>query len=471
VLVESAIRWRRDDHGIVTLTIDDPSQRVNTLNDLFARSFAAVVDRLEAELADVTGVIVTSAKSSFLAGGDLKRLFAIEPSGRQQFLDDLTVRKARMRRFETLGRPVVAILAGAALGGGLELALVCHHRIAVDNERVSIGLPEATLGLLPGGGGLTRTTRMLGPRRALELIVSGTRLSASEGRAAGLLDDVAETEDDALVRARAWILEHPDVQQPWDRVDGPSPADGFVLSSPGSDAPAGKKINELVTASLTMSFDDALLAESEALADLVVSPSAKATMQVVFFDTVRIRSRHHAKRGTHSRTPVLVFDDPVSRRTLGGREFGSNVAVVDLSAEAQVAELRSSAAHVVFEIVGPEDSGTGSTSQAWLHEDQLGDGGLVLEYQDAGADLDDVLSVLSRLSVLPIALQPGRGSFAAGFRASGGGPAGAREVLRHDEDFDVASVRLGGFPAWTGGADRWSNRSENRQEPLPGKVV
>src|SRR5882762_9868379 len=172
----STIDWQRGDDGIVVLALDDPAQSANTMNAAYQESMTAAVERLHAEKDDITGVIITSAKSTFFAGGDLNDLFAAGPDdapGISAFADDV---KKQLRLLETLGRPVVAAVNGTALGGGLEIALACHYRIALDSPRSRIGLPEATLGLLPGGGGVTRTVRLLGVQTALsEVLLPGRR--------------------------------------------------------------------------------------------------------------------------------------------------------------------------------------------------------------------------------------------------------------------------------------------------------
>ncbi len=154
---QSTIRWQQDADGVVILTLDDPSQSANTMNAAYAASMRTMVDRLVAEKDAITGVIITSAKKTFFAGGDLGDLISIQPEDAARFFDEITEIKAQLRTLETLGKPVVAAINGAALGGGLEIALATHHRIAADVRGSQIGLPEATLGLLPGGGGVTRT--------------------------------------------------------------------------------------------------------------------------------------------------------------------------------------------------------------------------------------------------------------------------------------------------------------------------
>jgi 3-hydroxyacyl-CoA dehydrogenase/enoyl-CoA hydratase/3-hydroxybutyryl-CoA epimerase len=449
---DAVIRWGRDADGIVTLTIDDPAQRVNTLNERFTRSFAAAVDRLYAERDSITGVVLTSGKPSFLAGGDLRDLFAVEPAARDEFLASLIARKARTRRLELLGRPVAAVVSGAVLGGGFELALACHHRIAVTGPRMVMGLPEVTLGLLPGGGGVVRLTRSLGPMAALPPLLYGTRYTAAEAMRAGMVDELAPSAADAADRARRWILAHPDAAQPWDRDDaalrdqwhGTSPVGG---TGPGPLDPARRLITRLVRNGLEVPVDQALLAESVGLADLVISDGSKATMQVVFFDTVRIRGRLRTPRQGPVRTPVLAYADAGTRALLAGREFGGEVDLVDLAADTgRIGELRGSSRHVVFDLLAAAETAFRRPGEAWLHADRVGDGSLVLEYQAASTGAEDALSVLARHGVLPVALAPGRGSFAAAFAA--GDNDLARATLRYPEDFGVAAARIGGAPAW-----------------------
>ncbi|MBV8995544.1 MAG: enoyl-CoA hydratase/isomerase family protein, partial [Pseudonocardiales bacterium] len=156
-----SIRWEASD-GIVTLTLDDPGKSANTINDRYVASMGHTLDRLEAQRDSITGVIITSAKKTFFAGADLNMLRTITPETAREFAAHIALVKSQLRRLEKLGKPVVAAINGAALGGGLELALACHHRIALDAPGSKIGFPEVTLGILPGLGGVTRTVRMLG---------------------------------------------------------------------------------------------------------------------------------------------------------------------------------------------------------------------------------------------------------------------------------------------------------------------
>ncbi|MGH3448033.1 MAG: enoyl-CoA hydratase/isomerase family protein, partial [Nocardioidaceae bacterium] len=187
-MTDSTIRYDVDGDGVVTLTLDDPQASANTMNDRYISSMTSAVDRLYGERDDVTGVVVTSAKKTFFAGGDLKRMMRATPDDAEQVFNELQQVKADLRRLETLGKPVVAAINGSALGGGLEIALACHHRIAYDDGRSEIGQPEVSLGLLPGAGGITRTVRMFGLQDALmKVLLQGQRNKPAKAKEIGLV--------------------------------------------------------------------------------------------------------------------------------------------------------------------------------------------------------------------------------------------------------------------------------------------
>src|SRR3954464_12834672 len=152
-MAENTIAWDKDADGIVTLTLDDPTGGANVMNEHYKESMHKAVERLVAEKDSVTGVVITSGKKTFFAGGDLKSMITAGPENAGEIFAEVEDIKRALRALETLGKPVVAAINGAALGGGLEIALACHHRIVADVKGVQIGLPEVTLGLLPGGGG------------------------------------------------------------------------------------------------------------------------------------------------------------------------------------------------------------------------------------------------------------------------------------------------------------------------------
>jgi len=158
-----AIRYEKGQDNIVVLTMDMPGQSANTMNAVYREAMGKIVDRLEAEKDSIAGVILTSAKKTFFAGGDLNELIKVTKADAPAFYQMILNIKGQLRRLECLGKPVVAAINGAALGGGWEIALACHHRIALNNSSIQLGLPEVTLGLLPGGGGVVRMVRRSKP--------------------------------------------------------------------------------------------------------------------------------------------------------------------------------------------------------------------------------------------------------------------------------------------------------------------
>ena len=231
--MNETIHYAADDQGIVTLTIDQPGQSTNTMNPVFRAAFEAAIDRLEAERDQIRGVILTSGKKTFFAGGDLNSLRAARPADSEMLFERSNALKSLMRRLETFGPPVVAALNGTALGGGFELALACHARFALDDARIALGLPEVSLGLLPGAGGVVRTVRMLGVEAAAALIVDAVTFNPRRAVELGLVDGLAKDPGELLALARQWIAANPAPRQPWDvkgfRVPGASGASAAPL--------------------------------------------------------------------------------------------------------------------------------------------------------------------------------------------------------------------------------------------------
>ncbi len=307
---QSAVRYEKDSDGIVVLTLDDPTASANTMNELYKESMAATVDRLEQEKDEITGVVVTSAKKTFFAGGNLKSMIQAGPEDAPQIFETAESIKAQLRRLELLGKPVVAAINGAALGGGLEITLACHHRVAVDG-RYDLGLPEVSLGLLPGGGGVTRLTRMFGMYDALmTYLVTGAKFKPAQAQEKGLVDEVVATQDELLPAAKAWVLankDNPDAAtQPWDRkgykMPGGTPSTPSVAAmlpafpanlrkqAKGADYPAPKAIMSAVVEGAQVDFDTASRIESRYLTKLITGPISKNMIQAFFFDLQAINS-------------------------------------------------------------------------------------------------------------------------------------------------------------------------------------
>jgi 3-hydroxyacyl-CoA dehydrogenase/enoyl-CoA hydratase/3-hydroxybutyryl-CoA epimerase len=316
------IRYDRGDDGIVVLTLDDPSRGANTMNDNYVASMEKTVSRLEAERAEITGVIITSAKNSWFAGGDLDQLGSV-PADRGQDVFDLSTKvKGQLRRLETLGKPVVAAINGSALGGGLELALATHRRIALNNPKTEIGLPEVTLGLLPAGGGVVRTVRLLGLATALmEVLLKGTRHRLPKAKQLGLVDEIVDTPEQMLASAREWIAANPEAAQPWDtkgyRIPGGTPSTPSLAAMlpafpanlrkqlKGAFYPAPRNILSAAVEGAQVDVDTAFVIETRYFVELVTGPVAKNMIKAFFFDLNEVGQRDIGEVPPISKVAVL----------------------------------------------------------------------------------------------------------------------------------------------------------------------
>ncbi|WP_030686683.1 3-hydroxyacyl-CoA dehydrogenase NAD-binding domain-containing protein [Streptomyces globisporus] len=303
----TTIRWEQDETGIVTLVLDDPNQSANTMNQAFRASIIAIADRVEAEKDSIRGIIYTSAKKTFFAGGDLKDMIQAGPEHAQDIFDSAIGIKNALRRIETLGKPVVAAINGAALGGGYEIALASHHRVALDAPGSKIGLPEVTLGLLPGGGGVARTVRLMGITDALlKVLLQGTQYAPKRALENGLVHEVAATAEEMMAKAIAFIDAHPESRQPWDvpghRIPGGTPSNPkFAANLPafpanlrkqlnGAPYPAPKAIMAAAVEGSQVDFETALTIESRYFTELVIGQTAKNMIQAFFFDLQAVNS-------------------------------------------------------------------------------------------------------------------------------------------------------------------------------------
>ncbi|ADB49933.1 3-hydroxyacyl-CoA dehydrogenase NAD-binding domain-containing protein [Conexibacter woesei] len=305
----TTIRWDKDADGVVVLTLDDPNQGANTMNEAYARSMAATIDRLEAEKDSITGVIITSAKSTFFAGGDLNNLRAVTPEQAEEFATYLREAKGQLRRLETLGKPVVAAVNGTALGGGLEIALATHHRVVVDSSKIQLGFPEVSLGLLPGAGGVVRTVRMLGIVNALmQLLLQGKRVRPAKALEIGIVDELVASRDDLIPAAKKWIAAKgggDPVQQPWDadkkyKIPGGTPSTpALAMNLPafpanlkkqlkGANYPAPAAIMAAAIEGAQVDFDSAIEIEGRYFVSLATGQVAKNMIQAFFFDLQQV---------------------------------------------------------------------------------------------------------------------------------------------------------------------------------------
>ncbi|MGR6974074.1 3-hydroxyacyl-CoA dehydrogenase NAD-binding domain-containing protein [Streptomyces cynarae] len=332
----TTIRWEQDDTGVVTLVLDDPNQSANTMNQAFKESIAAIAERAEAEKDSIRGIIYTSAKKTFFAGGDLKDMIKAGPEDAQQAFETGVAIKNSLRRIETLGKPVVAALNGAALGGGYEIALASHHRVALDAPGSKIGLPEVTLGLLPAGGGVTRTVRLMGIADALlKVLLQGTQYSPGRALENGLVHEVAATPEEMMAKARAFIDANPESRQPWDRpgyrIPGGTPSNPkFAANLPafpanlkkqlnGAPYPAPRNILAAAVEGSQVDFETALTIEARYFTELVTGQTAKNMIQAFFFDLQAVNSGANRPGGIEPRQVRKVA-------VLGAGMMGAGIA-------------------------------------------------------------------------------------------------------------------------------------------------
>src|SRR5436305_513303 len=321
-MAEYTIQWDKDADGIVTLTMDDPAGSAKVMNEHYTESMHNAVERLVSEKDSVTGVVIASAKKTFFAGGDLKSMVKLGPENAGEAFDNVESVKRDLRALETLGKPVVAAINGAALGGGLEIALACHHRIAADVKGLVVGLPEVTLGLLPGGGGVTRTVRMFGIQNAFMNILSqGTRFRPDKAKEMGLVDELVGSVEELVPAAKAWIKANPEAhEQPWDKkgykMPGGSPSSpGLAAILPsfpsllrkqlkGAPMPAPRAILSAAVEGAQVDFDTATRIESRYFAQLVTGQVAKNMIQAFFFDLQHINGGGSRPTPRRCRSPA-----------------------------------------------------------------------------------------------------------------------------------------------------------------------
>ena len=342
-MAENTIHWDKDADGTVTLTLDDPTGSANVMNEHYAESMHRAVERLVAEKDSITGVVITSAKKTFFAGGDLKGMVQATPEDAGEFFSTVEGIKKDLRTLETFGKPVVAAINGAALGGGLEIALACHHRVAADVKGLVVGFPEVTLGLLPGGGGITRTVRMFGIQNAFMNVLSqGTRFKPAQAKENGLIDEIVPTVEELVPAAKAWIKANPDAHtQPWDakgyKMPGgtpSSPALAAILPSfpallrkqlKGAPMPAPRAILDTAVEGAQVDFDTASRIESRYFTQLVTGQVAKNMIQAFFFDLQHITSGGSRPEGI-GKTPIRKIG------VLGAGMMGAGIAYVSAKA-------------------------------------------------------------------------------------------------------------------------------------------
>ena len=342
----SGFNYEKDANGVVTVTMDMEGP-VNSMSEAFLPALRDTVEKLEAET-DLAGVVLTSAKKTFFAGGDLNSLCLVTEENAETFFNEAQAIKAEFRRLEKLGKPTVAAINGAALGGGLELALACHYRIAWDNKAVQLGFPEVTLGLLPGGGGVVKAIYLMGLMASNEYLIEGKRVAPAKAKEAGLINETVDSLDDLIPRAKAWIAENQDNEaactQPWDtkgyKIPGGNAnhpavaqmlpvASAMIAQKTRGLLPAPVKILDVAVSAMRVDFDTAMRIESRGLTELALTPVAKNMINTFFFNLNQINGGASRPNDIEPQTTQKVG-------VLGAGMMGQGIAYVSAMAGIEV---------------------------------------------------------------------------------------------------------------------------------------
>ncbi len=324
--------------GIAYIYIDQQNEPTNLFSFDFLRAYKEAI-RIAAEDTQIRGVVVLSAKRDYIAGGDL-RSFANPPEDKSLIFSALMEMHATMRHIEKIGKPIVAAINGNALGGGLEFALACHHRIALDDERIRIGLPEVQLGLIPGGGGTQRLARLIGLPSAVAYILQSKLFSPQQAKEAGIISAVYADLESLKAAAVEWIQKNPQPVQAWDNKNYRIPQGGLV-SPVGYQTMAGAIGNlrkqthgnypgatyalSAIHDALSLPIDRALEVEARYFLRALYSKEAKNLIRTGFF------AINEAKKGKNkpANQPSLAVQ---TLGILGAGMMGAGIAYVSAQA-------------------------------------------------------------------------------------------------------------------------------------------
>ncbi len=343
------IRYELHD-GIATLTFDEPGSPVNTMCADWQRDLSTATGLVVRDKGLIKGIILASAKSTFFAGADLKSTMRLTPADAPRVFAEIEQTKKNFRTLETMGVPVVSCINGAALGGGWEVALVGHHRVAVDNPKIQLGLPEITLGLIPGATGITKMTRLLGLMGAQPYILESKLFNPREALDLGLVHALVPANGDdvaASLRTAAllWIAANPKAQHPWDakdyKIPGGTPANpkiaGMLTVAPAMLKqktrglyPAPEAALAAMAEGAMVDYDTATRIESRYLAKLIVSPVARNMINTFFFNMNAIRSGQ-SRPGASTSSGRTEKYKPKKVGILGAGMMGAGIAYAQAS--------------------------------------------------------------------------------------------------------------------------------------------
>ncbi len=296
-----------DADGIALVTWDMPGRSMNVLDGAVLAELSGIIEKTTADTA-VKGVVITSGKDSFCAGADLNVLQSLgalyirslktrgEEGAAREFFEESRKASLLYRRLETCGKPWACALNGTAMGGGFELALACHYRVAAANPKTRVGLPEIKVGLFPGAGGTTRISRMMATQDALQFLLKGDQLNVERAKGMKLIDAVVP-QADMIQNAKDWIKAGGSAKKPWDMENyrlpsGPVYAKGGMMTWPAVNAiyrretydnyPAARGMLQAVYEGLQLPMDLALRVESRHFAKVLRSPEATAMIRSLF---------------------------------------------------------------------------------------------------------------------------------------------------------------------------------------------
>jgi 3-hydroxyacyl-CoA dehydrogenase/enoyl-CoA hydratase/3-hydroxybutyryl-CoA epimerase len=325
--------------GIATVTFDEPNSPVNTMCADWQADMSLLAAQLVADKPQLKGVLLASAKSTFFAGANLPAVMRLKASDAPTAFAEIELLKKNMRTIETLGVPVVALVNGAALGGGWEVALMAHYRIALANPKTQLGTPEVSLGLIPGATGLTKAVRLLGLMGANPYIVEGKLFNPQEGKAIGFIHDLADTPEQMREMALEFIAENPQCQQPWDvkgyKIPGGTPsnpkiamgltvAPAMLAQKTRGNYPAVEAAMNAMVEGAMVDYDTATRIESRYLAKLMTGQNAKNMITAFFFNLNAIKSGQSRPKDVPKWKPAKVG-------ILGAGMMGAGIAWANAS--------------------------------------------------------------------------------------------------------------------------------------------
>ncbi|RMF12715.1 MAG: 3-hydroxyacyl-CoA dehydrogenase, partial [Alphaproteobacteria bacterium] len=356
--MSKTIDFRVED-GVAVIAIDVPGQSMNVINATFIEEFETAVRRV-LEDDEIVGAVITSAKKDFMAGADLRMLSSMTALAKRASAGEVFQQAFRLNRLfrlmETGGKPVkqlqkertkpfVAAVHGQALGGGFELPLACHFRVATGDPRTTFGLPEVMVGLLPGAGGTQRLPRIIGIQAALQYLTTGKKMSAMEAKGFGIVNEIVESRDELIEKAKELVKANPKAVQPWDQrgfkfpggagAMNPKAVQTFMAANAMAQAktwglyPAVRYILASVYEGGIVPMDRALALESKYFTRLMVEGQAARMIRTLFVN------KQAAEKG--ARRPKDVPPQPTKKLgMLGAGLMGAGIAYVSAKAGIEV---------------------------------------------------------------------------------------------------------------------------------------